>query len=335
VAPIPHSKPWIVPSDVQALDRVAASGWLIGGPAAADAAEAAAVAAGAGGAALFPSGRAALSAAVAALGLPPGSGIAVQTYACDAVAWAIAEAGCRPIPCDLQPDSWTCEPEAIDVVRGRGIAAVVLAPPFGLFQSARPFRKLGLPIVHDLCQADLTVLKDRWDDAGDLVAVSFHPTKYYGGAGGGAVLSRDAMEPAIRAAAERWSGFAPLSELAASLIVEQLARAEAIRARRAALAAIYRDALPEAWTTSFAAAVDVADGSLFRFVLRIDDLAFDALRDDCAADGVTVRRGVDALLAPLPEALRRLATTVSIPFYPALSADEAGQVAATVLRHAR
>ena len=179
---ISHSKPWILPQDLDALRAVAASGWLVGGPTRARTRGALADVVGGASAALFPSGRAALSSALRALDIPPGAGIMVQTYACDAVRWAIKAAGFDVVLCDIDA-GWTCSPATIAAAMTPSVRALILAPPFGLFQSAAPFRKFGLPIVHDLCQANPAGLKGRWDEAGDLAALSFHPTKYLGRGG--------------------------------------------------------------------------------------------------------------------------------------------------------
>src|SRR5262249_35213628 len=138
-------------------------------------------------AALFSSGRSALRAGLEALQLPPSSGIIVQTYVCDAVLWAIGASGHRPVLSDIG-QGWTCGVEQMMTVMDGSCKALVLAPPFGFFQSAQPFRRLGLPIVHDLCQASPRLLRaQRPHDIGDLAVLSFHPTKYMCAAGGGAI----------------------------------------------------------------------------------------------------------------------------------------------------
>jgi dTDP-4-amino-4,6-dideoxygalactose transaminase len=332
---IAHSKPWLLAEDAAALVKVVASGWLVGGPGRTAAKQALAATTGAEDALLFPSGRVALVAALRAMALPAGAGVMVQAYACDAVAWAIRSAGLTPVLCDLQ-DGWTCGPSSVAEALSDQVRALILAPPFGLFQSAEPFRAFGLPIVHDLCQANPALLADRWADAGDLAVVSFHPTKYAGTSGGGAVLSnRAAYRAALTALEAEWDAAAPVGELSAAMITSQLDRIGAIRTRRDQIARAFRAAMPPAWTGALAAAADVHDRDLFRFPLRIDGLDFVRAQAHCGEQGVAVRRGVDRIL---PDAQgRRFAkaeaafgSTLSIPFYPALSDEDVERVLAVV-----
>ena len=332
---IAHSKPWLLAEDAAALATVVASGWLVGGPGRIAAKQALAAATGAKDAFLFPSGRVALASALRAMVLPAGSGVMVQAYACDAVVWAIRSAGLTPVLCDLQ-DGWTCGPRSVADALSDEVRALILAPPFGLFQSAEPFRAFGLPIIHDLCQANPALLADRGADAGDLAVVSFHPTKYAGASGGGGVLNTlAAYRPALTALEAEWDAAAPVSELSAAMIVNQLDRLGAIRTRREQIAQPFRAGLPSAWTAALATQADVQDGDLFRFPLRIDGLDFARAQARCGERGVAVRRGVDAILTDaqgrrFANAETAFRSTLSIPFYPALSDEEVERTLAVV-----
>ncbi len=330
---ITHSKPWMLAQDADAAAEITRTGWLVGGPAREAARRAITSATGAQASFLFPSGRVALASALRALDLPAGAGVVVQAYACDAVVWAIRSAGLKPVLCDLQ-DGWTCGPDSVGEVLSPEVAALILAPPFGLFQSAAPFRGFGLPIIHDLCQANPAILANRWADAGDLVTLSFHPTKYAGAAGGGAVLGgQGTHHRRLELLEAEWSRSAPVGDLTAALIVNQIGRIPMIQTRRAQVAAAFKASLPAAWTGPFSAQADVDDGDLFRFPMRIDGLDFGRARALCEARGVAVRRGVDAILSDaglhsFPKAEAALGSSLSLPFYPALSDGEVEQILA-------
>lgn len=332
---IPHSRPWLTSADVDAVAGVVASGMLVGG------AEAPAFANGLGAASslgpfhLRSSGRAALADALISLRLPAGGGVVVQTYVCDAVIWAIMQAGLVAQFCDIG-DGWTATPATVAPAVTETTVAILLAPPFGLLQSAAEFRPFGLPIVHDLCQASPSAAA-RVDPArlGDLVTFSFDPTKYICAGGGGAFVDR---RPTSQAQAQTLGrGGETFGEMQAALGRAQLARVRDFFRRRSMLAELLRGAARSA--APAAANVDVESGNLFRYPLTAPD-QFPAIADAFAAGGVTLRRGVDMLAhraAGLPDerfprARAAYANTCSPPFYPGLSDDEAEQVIRVVER---
>lgn len=281
----------------------------------------------------FPSGREALRAALNALYLPPGGEVVVQTYVCDAVTWAIRACGLVPVYCDLDR-GWTSSPDSVRAIVSSRSVAIILAPPFGFEQPARDYRTFGLPILADRCQS--APHASRYDADADLNVLSFHPTKYVTGAGGGAVVTRDRGHfDALRDAAHTQSVHAPWSNLQKELLRSQLVRLEAFEQRRSRLFCEFLKAVPRRCTGLMEERRTVPPGRMFRFVVEIDE-PFEALRSKFAAAGVVVRRGVDALAhrldglgdASYPIATARFDRTLSLPFHPSLTADEASRVAA-------
>ncbi len=162
---ITHSQPWIGKREVDAVADVLRSGMLIGGDAGVEFRHALnRLVGGDKAVTLFASGRMAIQAALTALDLPSGSSIIVQSYVCDAVLWAIREAGHCPLLCDIA-DGWVANVEQMEAVFTADCGAIILAPPFGFRQSAAAFRQFGVPIVHDLCQASPNVLVDASPEA--------------------------------------------------------------------------------------------------------------------------------------------------------------------------
>jgi dTDP-4-amino-4,6-dideoxygalactose transaminase len=286
---------------------------------------------------LFSSGRFALLAALKAIGAPPGSDVVVQTYVCGAVPWAIEQANLSPVFCDLG-SGWVATPQTVERQLTRKTAAILLAPPFGLFQDATPFRGLGLPIIHDLCQCNPLVLDGRWQEAGDFCALSFHPTKYLCAVGGGAIISNGSRsngsgsatpgyQQRLAAFAQDWLEAAPINDIQAAIGCAQVSRVQSFRQRRRLLVESYLAALPEHLTQTLHTEIDVSVSDLFRLVLRSANIDFPRLRQAFAARGIAVRRGVDDLAhrtrgesdAQYPCALKALAQTLSLPLYPALS----------------
>jgi dTDP-4-amino-4,6-dideoxygalactose transaminase len=333
---IPHSRPWIGPAERDAVDEVLRSNIFVGGNLSGR--FRAALAEERGASFLFPSGRLALRAALSVLDLPSGAGVIVQTYVCDAVVWAIRAAGLTPVLCDTGPN-WIATLETISAAMTSSCAAILLAPPFGLLQSARPFRVLDLPIIHDLCQASPAVVSEAPGDAlGDLVTLSFHPTKYICAAGGGAVLDpRAAYGPRLRLEEAAMADSAPFNNIQVAMGLAQLARLPDFVARRIAILDLLFEALPKTVTKRLNAALDVNTGDLFRFALDIGSRDFGEICLLFAEAGITARRGVDQLAhriaglpdARFPNAVHCFDTTLSLPFYPALDEEDAHKVAAT------
>jgi dTDP-4-amino-4,6-dideoxygalactose transaminase len=291
--------------------------------------------------ALFSSGRAAIRAALQALRLPTGSGVIVQTYVCEAVLWAIRAAGCRPVLSDIA-DGWVNEPGQVETVRDTGCAAILLAPPFGFLQTARPFRHFGLPIIHDLCQASPRLLTtiDR-AELGDIVALSFHPTKYLCAVTGGAALDVSGRYgDQLRQLEGELDPVAPFSEVQAAVGLQQLARLPSMSDRRERIANRYLDVLPRKLTRRLRRHADVALGDLFRLPLDICGQPVEPFMDSFAERGVMARRGVDQLAhrligldeAQFPNSLRAYRQTLSLPFHASLSDHETAAVVELAVR---
>ena len=185
---IAHSRPDLRQAELSGVEAVLRSGLIYGGGVREQFAEKLQEITGGSAIALFPTGRAAISAGLRALNLLKGGQVLVQTYVCDAVIDAIEGSGLEPSLCDID-DGWSAGVSELARKRTSQTVAIVLAPPFGLAPSTADVRRLGLPIILDLCQADPEAglsMADR--NTADLIALSFHPTKYICAAGGGALI---------------------------------------------------------------------------------------------------------------------------------------------------
>jgi dTDP-4-amino-4,6-dideoxygalactose transaminase len=288
---------------------------------------------------LFCSGRQALRAALAALMLPPGSGVVVPTYACEAVAWAIRAAGLRIVPCD-NGQKWLSTPETVEMVIDDGCGAILLAPPFGLLQSAAAFRRFGVPIIHDLCQASpQTFWSSPKSELGDIAVLSFHPTKYLCAGGGGATFDLAGnYRHVLETIEQEWFEVSPFGELQAALGNAQLDRLEAFGQRRSKLFDTYCDVLPREIITALTEAMDVPSSALHRMPLLLGPGIPVGLFDSFASRDVTVRLGVDNLIhrklglpdEQFPNAILAFDQTLSAPFHPSLSDAEADRVASAL-----
>jgi dTDP-4-amino-4,6-dideoxygalactose transaminase len=128
-----------------------------------------------------------------ALQLPPGSLCALPAYTFVATAHAVMAAGLTPYFLDVDPDTWTLQPQTVrQALAGASapIGAVILVAPFGLMPDLAPWLALreeaGIQVVLDAAAA--------FDDlhAAPLpTVVSLHATKVLGIGEGGFVATDD------------------------------------------------------------------------------------------------------------------------------------------------
>ncbi len=212
------------------------------------------------------SGTEALVLALKALQLEPTDYVATVSHTAVATVAAIELAGLRPILLDIDPASYTLDPEELSRVlanppkdlTGR-IAAVIPVHLYGLAANMgailRIARQHGVRVIEDCAQSHGALLSSRrlgsW---GDIAAFSFYPTKNLGALGdGGAVLTDDAAL-AARVFELREYGWreryvshiagmnSRLDELQAAVLRPKLRHLDADNARRQAIAGAYDDA---------------------------------------------------------------------------------------------
>lgn len=335
---IPHSRPWITSED---LDRVAAV--LRGGMIAQGALVARLEAdvcreLGARGGVATASGTAALVLALRTLAVASGAEVVLPTYVCRSVLDAVLTVGASPVLCDVG-HGYVLTPETVRPHLTPRTAAIIAVHIFGLPADVAALARLGVPVIEDACQAFGVRTGGRALGTSGLMGVfSFHATKCLTTGEGGMVVTNDERLLA-RARALRDGGLdgrvaAPMSDLQAALGLSQLHRYDQFITRRDVLRARYRAALPRC-----APVVGDPAGAegFFRLPLRVAP-PVDALRASLAARGVQSRRGVDALLhrdrglsdGDFPTAVRLFDETLSLPFYPALSAAECDAVIAAL-----
>jgi len=313
---------------------------------------------GARSAAGVANGTDALSLALLASGaVRPGRGDEVVTSPLTAgyTALAILNAGGTPVFADIDPRTYTLDPEDLErrlTPRTRAVVPVHLygrlADVAGVCDVAG---RKGLVVVEDAAQAHGASASGRRAGAhGHAAAFSFYPTKNLGACGdGGAVTSNDpALVERIK---ELRQGGHPsamrgevagrnsrLDELQAALLRVKLGRLEEWNGRRRELAAEYRRALKDSAVVVPEAPDD--DAHVYHLFV-VEHPRRDPLRARLAA------RGVETLVhypeplhlqplfregrrRPLPAAERAAARVLSLPLYPQLRDAELRAVAEAV-----
>lgn len=286
------------------------------------------------------SGTAALHLALAALGVGPGTTVAVPSYVCSSLLLAARECGAEVLVTDVSPEAFNMTPEALRAVGGADV--VVLPHMFGLPADAQGIAAGCGTLVEDISLS----VGAGVGKVGRAAVLSMYATKMLCAGEGGAVLTdeaalaeavRDMRSYDEREELRRRFNY-KISPLSAALARSQLAQLdEFIRARRAIAARYMR-----AFAGLPAGLPGDGPGSgghvFYRFVLRVGDV--DGFVAACAGEGVTCRRPVYRPLhrylglsdADFPGAAEAFARAVSVPIYPSLSDEEQRRVIAAVRR---
>jgi perosamine synthetase len=207
------------------------------------------------------SGTAGLHLALRAVGVEQGCEVITSPFSFVASANAAVYERARPVFADIDPVTLNLDPRAAAAAVGPRTAAVLPVHVFGYPADIAAFEQLGLPIVEDACEA----LGAHYHDGGNVggrghpAVFGFYPNKQLTTGEGGMVTCAD---PAVkrRIDSERNQGRAPdlgwldhdrlgfnyrLSDIACALGLAQLERLDHMLAARAAVAALYREALSD------------------------------------------------------------------------------------------
>lgn len=135
------------------------------------------------------------------LNLPPGSVVAVPNYTFIATAHAVARAGYKVCPVDVNSNYCIDVDQIPDEAR-----AVVVADMFGNMSDWSRLQQLAIPIINDAAQS-----MESWHGAysasfGNISCVSFSPSKPVSSWGSGGALFTDEADVAARARALRLHG---------------------------------------------------------------------------------------------------------------------------------
>lgn len=144
------------------------------------------------------SGTAALHLALLAHGIGPGDEVITSSFSFIASANAVLFTGATPVFADIEPDTFTLDPEAIEAAitpRTRAIIVVHLfGQPCDMEAIAEIAARHNLPIIEDACQAHGARLNGQPLGTWGTACYSFYPTKNMTTAEGGMVTT---LDPAI------------------------------------------------------------------------------------------------------------------------------------------
>ena len=316
----------------------------------------------AGFCAAFCNGTAALQSALRSLDL---EGEVVTTpFTFPATVHAIRWNGLTPVFCDIDPETWNLDAARAAERVGRRTSAIVPVHIFGnpcdvdaldVLASARNLRT-----VYDAAHAFGVRHRDRpIAGFGDLSVMSFHATKIFHTAEGGAVLGRDPRRYE-RLALLRNFGIAgeeevrglgvngKLSELHAALGLSLLAAEGEERQARAALSARYLAGLGELEGIAFQRFSAETERNHFNLAIEVDPERFGLSRDELhralRAENVIARKYFQPLCsenpayrdlpsadpADLPHAHRLAERILCLPLYGELGLEGVDRVTGAI-----
>jgi dTDP-4-amino-4,6-dideoxygalactose transaminase len=303
------------------------------------------------------SGTDALRLALTALGIGPGDEVLTPAFSFVASSTTIVMTGATPVFVDVDPETFTLDPEAVERAltrRTRAIMPVHLyGHPAAMDRLAGIARERHIAVIEDAAQAVGAGYAGRpvggWSD---VACLSFYPTKNLGGCGDGGMVVTDRDDLAERVRRLRHHGdsgryrhaelgwCSRLDEMQAALLGVKLDHLAAWTERRRAIAAAYTARLDGA---PIRLPVERAPARPVYHLFTVRHPRRDALRKALAELGVgtAVHYPVPIPAQPVfgvdderrwPESWRAAREVLSLPCFPELTDDEVERVAAAVLQ---
>jgi dTDP-4-amino-4,6-dideoxygalactose transaminase len=315
-------------------------------------------------------GTVALLLALQAAGIDGGE-VITTPFTFPATPHALHWNGVRPVFCDIEDRRYTLDPERIEGLIGpdtRGILPVhVFGYPCDVEAIQSVAERHGLPVIYDA--AHMMGVRYRGESIllwGDYSILSFHATKLFSTAEGGAVVSGSESD---RRRVDSLKNFGiadeetvigpgingKLNELQAAFGLLQLEEIDTEIARRGRLAAIYRERLRDVPGISFQAQSPEVDHNHAYFTALVDPQRYGMTRDELwqalKLFNVVTRRYFSPLCSHypfyaslrsagqqnLPIAERVAASNLCLPLYGTLEAEAVENVCTIIreLRHVR
>ncbi|MBY0511226.1 MAG: DegT/DnrJ/EryC1/StrS family aminotransferase [Rhodospirillaceae bacterium] len=364
------SRPTLGGEEERAVVEVIRSGWVVGGPRLEQFEQAFAARCGARFAVGASSWTTAAFLVLKCWNIGPGDEVIVPSLTFIATVNAVRHTGATPVFADIEPETWNISPADVQrriTPKTRAIVAVdQLGMPSDLAAFSHIAARHGLLLLDDAACAFGSRIGDTPVGAfGDAAVFSLHARKVITTGEGGMILTRDrALRDRLRCLRHQGMsttdyarhGARPsvfetydqigynfrMTDMQAAIGLCQLARADDILARRAALAVRYTAALRN---TSLVKPPFVPPGvtpnwQSYQVMLRDDALlSRNRLLDELYNRGIHVRRGVMAShLEPayagfgqnLPVTERIAARTLQLPLYPQLTFTEQDRVIAAL-----
>jgi dTDP-4-amino-4,6-dideoxygalactose transaminase len=309
-------------------------------------------------------GTDALALILRGMGIGEGCTVATVSHTAVATVAAIEMAGATPLLLDIDPDTYTMDPDELTAVLEDPppglppIRAAIAVHLYGQACDLGPMLEAcsrnGVALIEDCAQAHGATLHGRkLGTLGAAAAFSLYPTKNLGALGDGGVLATDDFELADRIGAIRQYGWkeryisatvgvnSRLDEVQAAILRVKLTALDAGNARRQAIAARYDAALAGGPVAPPQRRPDA--GHVFhQYVLRSPDRAALMARLKEAGIGTGIHYPVPVHLqaayqdrtpmgpAGCAETARAAQEVFSVPMYPELTEEQIERICAAL-----
>jgi dTDP-4-amino-4,6-dideoxygalactose transaminase len=145
------------------------------------------------------SGTSALHVALLAAGVGPGAEVITVPFTFIATVSSIAYTGATPVFVDIEPDTFTMDPAALEAAITERTKAIIPVHLYGQPADMDPIlaiaRRHGLTVIEDAAQAHGAEYKERRAGSlGDMACFSFYPGKNLGAYGEGGMVVTDNAE---------------------------------------------------------------------------------------------------------------------------------------------
>jgi perosamine synthetase len=297
-AVIPVSTPNVGDAEIAAVLATMEDGWISsGGPAVAAFEAALAAEAGVAHAVACTSGTTAIHLGLAALDVGAGDEVLVPDFTMAASVFPILYQGATAVPVDVDPVTWTLDPDDLAAKAGPRSKAVVAVHMYGHACDMDAVRRVaderGLAVLEDAAEAHGGRYRGRpVGSLGNVAALSFYANKIVTTGEGGAVLTDDdAIAARCRSLrnmafdAERRFVHAEtgynyrMTAMQAAVGCAQMERLAELLARKRALAARYRERLVGTPGLVLPPAMDWCEHTYWMFGVLIED-GFGPTRDE-------------------------------------------------------
>jgi dTDP-4-amino-4,6-dideoxygalactose transaminase len=259
---IPFTRPQIDAATIAAVGEVLASGWITSGPKVQAFEARLSELFGGRPVRAFANGTSTMEVALRLAGIGPGDEVITTALTWVATANVVCAVGAKPVFVDVDPITRNIDLSALEAAitpRTRALMPVYLAGlPVDLDRLYAIAQRHGLRVIEDAAQAiDSRWRGNRIGALGDLVSFSFHANKNITSVEGGCLVMNSQSE-ALRAERLRLQGVIRsgldgmdveepggkfnLSDVHAAVGLGELAKLDAITARRARLAGLYFEA---------------------------------------------------------------------------------------------
>ena len=289
------------------------------------------------------SGTAALHLALQALETKAEDEVIIPSYVCTAVLNAVLYTGAQPVIVDIDSRTYNISVDAVKKAISGRTRAIIAPHMFGCPAHIDGLKELGIPVIEDCAQAvGATIGDKKAGSTGHLSVFSFYATKVMTTGEGGMVLgdSEDLMAK-IKDLRDydnkdqyilRYNY--KMTDLQASLGIEQLSRLEEFIQKRREIADRYFQAFGES-SLSLPVYKEGKSHIYYRFVVETEEDASSSIQR-LQNNGIMAMRPVFLPLhrflnlSGFPQTMEAWQKGISIPLYPSLTEEEIQRIIAVV-----